>query len=249
VDHLPDAVPPGTLIIASHLVAIDNHFGEKLARLAREGAVVLLDATTGRKSFNAELHRPWPAGFTGEDLEVADLESNPAGFRLSRHGQEAGSTILCRMIPYLSGPDWKAFGSLRYQCDDSPVVLHRQTGTGKLVLFRSLLGPSLLPSEALRAVIRGLFAELCASLPHLPRPANPGPGTISIPCKLGSRQALLILKSPDESFPKTGDSVVLTGSPDPWINAATGEPLKPDQYGELEAGLKDGFSLLTTSFE
>lgn len=243
VTKLPEKVPSGTLIFASHLIAMEPDFGHQLIHLARNGAYVMLDATCGRKSFNADLQRPWPAGLSAEGLNASELESDPTGFTLTENGREAGETLLCRMVPKLSDA-WQAYGSLRYQCDDSPVVMAKETGTGHLFLFRSVLGPSLQYSPSLCPSIRMLFSRLTASLPFLPRPANPTPGTISIPTKLGSRRALLLLKSPAESASINGMKMILSASNGHWTDASTAQRLKTDAYGELHVPLKDGIALI-----
>lgn len=243
-EQLPEELPEGTLIIVSHLVAFDASFGEKLARLARQGAILIIDATSGRKSFNADLHRPWPAGFAPEGLIAADLESNPAGFELAQHGHAAGSTLLCRMVPASLDPEWKAYGHLRYACDDSPVVLQKHIGKGVLVLFRSVLGPSLLQSPELRSSLRGLFAGWSGLSNLRPRPAHPRTGTISIPCRLGSKRALLSLESPVETGSTPRNQITLTAPDTLWIDAASGIALEPDRFGEVRAPLRDGISLI-----
>lgn len=152
--------------------------------------------------------------------------------------------MLCRVIPEIRNPDWQPCGLLRYACDNTPVVLQRQMGDGKLLFFRSVLGPSLLHSSALRISMRRLFTEIAAFLPNLPRPANPTSGTIAIPCRLGAKQTLLILCSPTKTSRQDIGQVVLTGDAGDWSDAMTGEPLKPDRYGEIRPLLSDGIALI-----
>lgn len=243
--QLPGSVPEGTLIVVSHLVAWDPPLAEKLLHLAEAGATLLIDGSSGRKSPDADLHRPWPAGFEGTGLTAADLDSNPAGFPLFDQARPAGTLLLTRFIPAPLPEPWSAFGSLRFADDASPVVLQRSLGKGRLLLFRGLLGPSLLHDPDLAPTLRNLFRVLAPPSP-LPRPASPRDGVIAIPCRLGQSPATLVLVDPE--VPEYDSGLPLSAPDGSFHDAWADSAIPRDRFGDLRLRPSDGIALLYQGF-
>ena len=240
--QLPDEIAPGTLILVSHLVAVEAALAEKLISLARAGACLIIDGTSARKDPDARLHRPWPVGFKEIGLRAADLESNPDGYSLIESGEPAGETILTRLVPTTTDENWKPWGALRFADDQSPVILGRSLDSGQILLFRGMLGPSLLYKETLAPSLRKWFSSLAAGLPPRPRPADPRAGTISVPCQLGEQDATLLLQSPFAPSP-SAEITVHADTPslsDVW----TGQPSQPRKPGLFPIPLIGGIALL-----
>ena len=150
---LPDrAAHPGDLIVLSHVVAWAEQAPSACSALPAEGRQ-LTDATCGRKTLNGNLHRPWPGGLAEAiGMQIVDLETRPDGYELVLYGQPAGRWLLARQQAELApAGGWHAWEELRFAHDGETCVWERPFGSGRIVVVRGMLGPSLVHNRNIAA--------------------------------------------------------------------------------------------------
>lgn len=240
-DHPANA---GDLIVLSHVVAWETEDAARLLHFVEGGGVLLLDATSGRKTVDALLHRPWPGGL-GEaiGLHVADLDSRPQGYNLTLHGLPAGATLLTRTRLQVE-PDapWSAWPELRFAYDGEPCVVERPWGQGRIIVARPLLGPSLVHSPASVAAVRYVLGRAAAAalLPVRPTPGQPG--TFAVPVKT-ARGLLSAVFAPD-ALDRQGQALRILASPGEYVELWTGQRVRPNAWGEIVLPADEGIALL-----
>lgn len=87
-DSIPEkATQPGEVIAASHLICWEKETANRLLSFARSGGTVFWDATSGRKDYDATLHRPWPGGLATEiGLRARGMKTSPEHWEINLHG-------------------------------------------------------------------------------------------------------------------------------------------------------------------
>jgi hypothetical protein len=182
VHALPQqAAQPGDLLVLSHVVAWDDITAARLLDFARSGGCVVIDATCGRKTLDGTLQRPWPGALADAiGLQAVDLETQPDGYALSLHGQDAGRWLLARLKAELDPTaGWQAWEELRY-ADGEPCVWERTLGAGRFVVVRGMLGPSQVHARTIE-VARYILVRAGATARHPLRPAGSHWATIVLP--------------------------------------------------------------------
>lgn len=246
VANLPAAPErgPGEVAFVSHLVAWEEPEALRLLAWAEAGGTLVLDATCGRKDFNATQSQPWP-GFLGEciGLVATGHESRAEHYALTLGGAPAGVWLATRLCARLA-PDagWSAWSDLRFAVDGEAAVWERAWGRGRIVVARGLVGPSLIDNPDNLAT-RVLIARAAAGrLPAL-RPVSGQRGLTSIPiaCEHGTLVAVLAPELTEGGV----RPVRLHGqSGREWGDFWSGETYVADATGEIALSAPDGVALL-----
>ena len=244
--HLPPSVAPGALILALGLTAWTTADAERLLGLVNGGATLVLDATTGRKTPDAALHRPWPGGL-GEalGLSVETLETNLNGFPVTWEGLDAGTLSLTRAHHRLSGP-WSAWPQARF-ADGGPVILERPHGRGRVLVARALLGAGLgqnfaNTSQFLRNVLRHALPQAPA-VTLLAQPPSATLTPISVPQAGPDLEGRLWLALTEDRDAR-GQDLRLKLAPGAWQDLWTGLSVERDATGEAALPAEDGIAIL-----
>lgn len=189
VADLPTTAKPGDLIVLSHLVAWEQSTAERLLTFVESGGCLLIDGTSGRKTLDAALHRPWFGGLADKTgLRAVGLQSNIEGYELNLHGLSAGRTVLGRVNVEMQ-PEWSAWETLRF-ADGEACVLQRAYGHGRIVLFRGLLGPSLVHQSTVAPAVDYLLRELGTRGAIRALPDEPNAFVLPVDCDNGTLTAV-----------------------------------------------------------
>jgi hypothetical protein len=235
---------PGDVIVLSHVVAWEESDAERLLRFAESGGVLVVDATSGRKTTDAVLHRPWPGGL-GEriGLYVTDLSSRPEGYQLTVHGLPAGRALLTRTVLALA-PDagWEAWPEVRFAYDGEPCVLERAWGEGRIVFVRALMGPSLVHAPDSAAAVRYVLAQAARCAFHPLRPAPGQPAAFVVPVQVEHGQLTAVF-APD-ALDRQGQALRILAPAGDYLDLWTGHAVRRDAHQELALPATEGIALL-----
>jgi hypothetical protein len=234
---------PGDLLVLSHVVAWDTADAARLLGFAESGGCLLLDATCGRKTPDATLHRPWPGGL-GErsGLVAVDLETRPDGYALRLHGEPAGHWLLARLRAELDpSGGWRAWEELRYALDGEACVWERPYGAGRIIFVRGMLGPSQVHTRSV-AVARWILARAGAAVPSPVRPTGSHWATTAVPIAV-EHGVLTAVFAPDR-LDRGGLPLRLRAAPGRYHDLWTGAELACGPDGELTLVGEDGIALL-----
>ncbi len=166
IEALHDGVAERTsLIVASHLIAYDQRDAECLLHLVESGATVLLDGTSGQKTPDARLHRPWPGVLASRlGFRTRGLVTRPDGWTVRIHGAAVGRMVLTTADIEFTDPAWAAWGDVRVGDELRPLAWERSVGRGRVILVTGPLGPSLVAHTGLDALIRHIVAKATSDL-------------------------------------------------------------------------------------
>lgn len=168
------------LLVVSHMTAWDEELVDELLRRVRAGAVLLLDGTSGHKTADAALHRPWPGGLPDRlGLRATGLFTDPGGFPVTSFGSPVGRFPLVVCEYEFSDLTWTALEHYRLpEHGHTPCVWARPFGKGRVVLVAGPLGPAVLHENS-NALARQLLSE---SMPTQPptRPLSPSTMALAV---------------------------------------------------------------------
>lgn|GEM_PF-1606660 len=243
IRRLTAAVRPQGMIVLSHMVAWDTEETEDLLDFASQGGTLLFDATCGRKTRDAALHRPWPGGLAqAVGLRALGLQTRPEGYAVVLNGLPAGRWLLTRMdVQFEPEARWSAWTDFRYQDDGEPCVWERSFGAGKIVFVNGMVGPTLVHAKEAAPGIRALLGRAYADQPQ-PDVQPVTDRTIAIPVRT-DRGSLTVVLAP--SLQERGGRHVKVRVPagdftDLWTTAR----LSATAYRELDLEMKDGIAML-----
>jgi hypothetical protein len=237
------ATQRGDLLVLSHVVAWDETATARLLGFAESGGCLLLDATCGRKTPDASLHRPWPGGLAAQiGLSAVDLETRPDGYELALYGEPAGRWLLARLRAELDpAAGWQAWEELRYAVDGEPCVFERPYGAGRIVFVRGMLGPSQVHTRSVAAA-RYILARAGAAARPAIRPAGSHWATTTIPVAV-EQGALTVVLAP-ELLDRGGRPLRLHAAPGHYVDLWSGSELACGPDGEVALAAEDGIALL-----
>ena len=235
----------GRVLVLSHLVAWSEENARRILRFAESGGTVAMDCTSGRKTPDAWLYRPWPGGLAQEIGMISDgLETDPNGYEISLFGRPAGKWLLTRLVPRFSeNAPWKAWDELRYTKDGEPCVWERPFGAGRFVLVNGLLGPSLLYHPEKDMAARYLLQKITERNLCAVRPASHQGGAFALPvrCDNGSLTAIFADRTQGKK------NLRILAAPGEYTDLWTGETVTVPQCGEISLPAEDGIVLLWSS--
>lgn len=249
---IPSAMAPATslrawhgtdpdLLVVSHMTAWDEEFVDELLRRVQAGAVLLFDGTSGHKTPDAALHRPWP-GFLRDRLGVraTGLVTDPAGFPVTSFGSSVGRFPLVVCEYEFTDPAWTAVEAFRLsEHGHGPCVWKRAYGEGRVVLVAGPVGPAILHDTESSALGRQLLFESLKVHP----PARPlSPCTMALPVH-GDRQGAVGVFSPPATD-RRGQPLRLALPPGNYRDIWIGADVNVGITGEVSLGAPDGIALL-----
>jgi len=232
--------PPGLLVV-SHMTAWDEDLVDELDRRVRAGAVLLLDGTSGHKTPDAALHRPWPGALTDRlGLRATGLFTDPAGFPVASFGAPVGRFPLTVCEYEFSDPAWSALEHFRLsQHGFAPCVWTRPLGQGRVILAAGPLGPAVLHDEGSRALARQLLSESVQVHP----PTRPlSPSTMALPMYGDRLDAVGIFAPP--AADRGGQPLRLALPPGSYLDVWSGAAVNVGIAGEASLEATDGIAVL-----
>jgi hypothetical protein len=133
MSDLPSDGSDEGLIVLTHHVAWDLPEAGRLLEFVVSGGTLLLDASSGRKTYDASLHRPWPRGLADPlGFRCMGLQSRPEGYMFHRLGTPCGKLLLTRAeLAFDEDAGWACWKELRFQLNDEPLVWERSYGKGR----------------------------------------------------------------------------------------------------------------------
>lgn len=231
---------PG-LIVASHLVAYSEAFGRRLLECVHAGAVLLVDGTSGHKTPEALLHRPWP-GVLARDLGFRSrgLVTRREGFPVTLYGAGVGQLALVLSDLEFIDPAWSAWEDVRVGDDTAPLIWERSFGRGRALVFAGSLGPSLVADPRLDALVRHVVRS---SVPHLVDEARPlSPDAMVLPVQGATGTALGVF-APDR-VGRLGQPIRLKLAPGRYRDLWNGGVVDATGQGEAVIDPPDGIAVL-----
>ncbi len=241
-------VDPEGLVIAAHLLAWDINLGERLLEYAKNGGTVLIDAPSGRRAYNSELHYPWPGGITDElGMRAVGLETNSEGWELELNGNKTGQLVLARFNGEFSDEvSWTSWGQPRYARDNQPLVWERAYGKGRIIFVRGYLAASLLYDKALVPLVYELLKRAGAGLSGDVRPVSAKHFVYTIPVEVEKGSLTLVMA--DNNLNREGRNLYLKAERGEYYDFWSGREYTPGPDGELILDAPDGIALLWRQF-
>ena len=193
-DGLPED-GAGKAAIVSHVVAIEARDAERLERFVASGGRLLIDATSGHKTGDAELWRPWPGGLADAfGVRVVGMESDPAGWAVTFERFAAASFIAARShLETAPGAGWTPVPGFRFAADGDAFAIARDHGAGRVTLCRGLIGPSLVHQPATAPLVDRLLAIVLGPMQAEVVPFAPEPGLWTTPISIATGSLTLVL--------------------------------------------------------
>lgn len=232
----------GKVLVLSHLVAWSEENASRILCFAKSGGTVVMDCTSGRKTPDAGLYRPWPGGIAEEIGMIADgLETDPNGYEISLFGRPAGQWLLTRLIPrFVDDAPWQAWDELRYAKDGEPCVWERPLGAGRFILVNGLLGPSFFYHSANDLAIRYILQKLTEKNRSPIRPVSyrDSAFTLSLDCEKGRLSAILADRT------RGREKLRIIAPPGKYTDLWSGETVFVPHTGEIALPAEDGIVLL-----
>lgn len=229
------------LLVVSHMTAWDEDFAGELLRRVGEGAVLLLDGTSGHKTLDAAVHRPWPGGLAQPlGLRAKGLTTDPAGFPVTSFGAPAGVFPLVLGEFELDPAQWSPLDRFRLPRHGSvPCVWSRRFGAGRVVLASGALGPSVVHADSSRPFIQALLTEALAG-PPTTRPLVPSTVALSI---VGERLDAVGVFAPPSSD-RAGQPLRIALPPGGYRDLWAGADVQVGATGEVSLEAVDGIAVL-----
>jgi hypothetical protein len=244
LDRIDAEVAPDGLLIASHVVAWDKQDGQRLLRFAEQGGRLLIDASCGRRDYQARMHYPWPGGLAeGMGLRAQELETNSDGYALELDGHATGKLLLARLHALFDDPKaWSAWDQPRYQQDGEPLVWERSYGKGRIIVVRGYLGASYLYDAELLAVVRHVLHRAGEGLAGNIRPVSCRDFVYTIPVDTERGKLTVVLA--ESMLARQGRPLRLQAARGTYHDFWSAEDVTTGADGELVLGCPDGIALL-----
>lgn len=239
---IPDSDSEGKMLFVSHVVAWSNENAKKILRFAFGGGTVVLDCTSGRKTPDAELYRPWPGGVAETiGMVSADLETNPKGYEVSLFGETAGEWLLTKIaLQFAENGQWRPWSEPRYAKDGAPCVYERPLGNGKIILVNGLLGPSLLYASERKSALNYILRVLTKDIASPVRPAVLQDAAYVLPVECTRGSLFAVFANSD----RNGKKLLVAAPQGEYVDLWTGEKINVPETGEVALKAEDGIVLL-----
>lgn len=229
------------LLVVSHMTVWDTPFVDELERRVRAGAVLLLDGTSGHKTPDAALHRPWPGGLPDRlGLRATGLFTDPGGFPVTSYGAPVGRFPLVICQYEFSDRAWSPVEHLRLPGHEhAPCVWTRTLGQGRVVLAAGPLGPAVLHDRDSQALARQLLSESLRTHP----PTRPlSPLTMVLPVHGDRSDAAGVFAPP--ATERGGQALRLALPPGSYLDIWSGAEVTVGSAGEVALDAADGIAVL-----
>jgi len=235
---------PEGLIVVSHLVAYSEADGRRLLDLVTAGATLLLDGTSGHKTPDASLHRPWPGVLAAElGFRSRGLITARDGFPVTVHGAAVGRLVLALSDLEFTDAAWIPWSDARVGDQAAPLIWERALGLGKVLVFAGALGPSLVVDPRLESLVRYIVAQ---ATPHLVEQARPLSADAFVLRVAGTTGAALGVFGPDRSD-RLGRPLSMKLAPGRYQDIWNGGVLDVTSLGESVIDTPDGLAVLVAA--
>ncbi|MEN8203362.1 MAG: beta-galactosidase [Bacteroidota bacterium] len=243
-DDFEAKVDPHGLVVAAHLLAWDEPLGKRLLQYAKNGGTVLIDAPSGRRDYNSEMHYPWPGGMCGElGMRAVGLETNSEGWDLENAGSEAGKMVLSRFNGQFSDvQSWSSWDQPRFTWDNQPLVWERAYGKGRIIFVRAYLAASLLYDQELVPVVYELLKKAVGSLSGELASVSARNFIYTIPVEVEKGSLTLVMA--DGQLDREGRMLYLKAARGSYYDFWSGREYATGSDGELVLDAPDGIALL-----
>lgn len=244
LEHMPKkAGVNGEVLVLSHVVAWEKEDGRALADFVESGGTLLLDATCGRKTFDAAIHRPWPGGLAERaGFEAIGLSTRPEGWEIAMDGVSSGRWLLARLdVEFDPAAGWHAWPELRYALDGEPCVWERKLGNGRVVIARGLLGPSLVHVPSSFSAARLILRRLSGIVPAV-FPVSGHPNAFAVPIQV-EKGSLTAIFAP-ERFARGGRPLRVWAPRGTCVDLWSGETVETGADSETVLEAPEGVALL-----
>jgi hypothetical protein len=235
---------PAGLIVVSHLVAYSEDDGRRLLDLVADGATLLVDGTSGHKTPDASLHRPWPGVLATElGFRSRGLITARDGFPVTVHGASVGRLVLALSDLEFTDAAWLPWSDARVGDQAAPLLWERSLGLGKVLIFAGALGPSLVVDPRLESLVHYIAAQ---ATPHLVEEARPLNANAFVLRVAGTKGAALGLFGPDRSD-RLGRPLSMKLAPGRYQDIWNGGALDVTSLGESVIDTPDGLAVLVAA--
>lgn len=175
-------------------------------------------------------------------MQIVDLETRPNGYELVLYGQPAGRWLLARQQAELApAGGWHAWEELRFAHDGETCVWERPFGSGRIVVVRGMLGPSLVHNRNI-AASRYILRRAGTAARHSVRPTGSHWATFAVPIEV-ERGALTAVFAPD-LLDRQGQPIHVYAAPGSYTDLWSGTTFDSGPAGELVLPAGDGIALL-----
>ena len=236
----PPPTPDG-LIVVSHLVAYSEEDGLRLLDLVEDGATLLIDGTTGHKTPDASLHRPWPGVLaTALGFRSFGLITRQEGFPVSLHGATVGRLVLAVSDLGFTDAAWIPWSDVRVGDRAAPLIWQRSFGRGTILVFAGALGPSLVEDPGLESLLRYIVAQ---ATPYLLEPVRPL-GTDAFALRVEGTKGVAVGVFGRDEAERLGQPIPMKLAPGRYRDIWNGGVLDVPSLGETVIATPDGLAVL-----
>lgn len=228
------------LLVVSHMTAWDEDLADVLLGRVTAGAVLVLDGTSGHKTPEAALHRPWPGGLGDRlGMRAKGLVTDPAGFAVTSFGAPVGRFPLAVCEYEFTDSAWLAVEQFRMPDHGfAPCVWSRPLGQGRVLLVAGPLGPAVLHEQS-RSLARQLLSD---ALPVYPRVRPLSSTTMVLPVNGEKGDAVGVFAPP--SVERSGQPLRLALPPGQYLDVWSGAPVEVGGSGEASLTAPEGIVVL-----
>lgn len=239
----PTASPDG-LVVVSHMVAYSEHDGRRLLDLVADGATLLVDGTSGQKTTDASLHRPWPGVLAAElGFRSRGLITSRAGFPVTIYGASVGRLVLALSDLEFTDAAWIPWSDARVGDQAAPLIWERSLGLGKVLVLAGALGPSLIVDSRLESLVRYIVAQATPHLVEQARPLNADTFALRV---VGTKGVALGVFGPDQ-VGRAGRPLQMKLPPGRYRDLWHGGVLDVTSLGESAIDTPDGLAVLVAA--
>ncbi|MBC8080662.1 MAG: beta-galactosidase [Gorillibacterium sp.] len=244
LQDLPETCEEPGLLIFSHMTAWEQGGAERALEYVKSGGTLLFDCTCGRKTEDASLNRPWPSGWSEQiGMRSVSLESNPAGYDLLLNGITAGKSLLVRSALELDPQaGWTSWDELTFQTDGAPGVYERMYGKGRIIVYRGLLGPTLVHSWDSLPLIKYIIKRASSHISVAVRPQMQQDCCFSIPIHTEQGELYAIIAPTIQD--RQGQLLRVKADPGSYHDFWTDTTIEVNHLGEWVSPAMDGIALL-----
>jgi hypothetical protein len=232
---------PDGLIVVSHLAAYSEEDGRRLLALVDHGSTLLVDGTSGHKTPDASLHRPWPGVLATElGFRSRGLITDRDGYRVHLHGASVGRLALALSDLEFSDSAWSPWTDVRVGDRAAPLIWERSFGLGKVLVVAGSLGPSLVVDPQLKSLIRYIVARATPDLVEQARPLDADAFGLRV---VGPKGVALGVFGPDRAD-RLGQPLAVKLAPGRYRDIWNEGDLEVTSIGESVIDTPDGLAVL-----
>ncbi len=233
------------LLIAAGISAWTIDQADELLAFARDGGTLVLDATSGRFTPDAELYRPWPGGMDAIGIRGRGLSSSETGDlteAISLYGATFGRVAGVRSDIEIVSPEWTPDPAMTFTSDSLPVIWSRSWGDGRIIYVCTSLPRSLLLTGDSCGLIHYVLDLTARPRPSVVRPLSPATSALRVGGETG--RAILLFTSPLALSGRNRLSAVV--APGSYEDLWNGQTVRVDSSGLFRCESDSTIALLVS---